>query len=86
MGPKLKTEVREGADDITEGIAYEIVNVEEIVTDVRALSGIRVTVLSKKAEEGNVVLWQRSVTGKGSKLGVFITELGENSSEKITED
>ena len=77
--PKIDTEVREGADDITEGVAYEIVNVEEITTDVQSLAGIRVTLLSVKAEEGNVMLWKRKVTGSGSKLGVFITELGHNT-------
>ena len=77
--PKIDTEVREGADDITEGVAYEIVNVEEIVTDVQQYSGIRVTCLSVKAEEGNVVLWQRKVTGKDSKLGVFLTLLGNDT-------
>lgn len=77
--PKLGTQVREGADDIVEGVEYEIVNVEEIVTDVQSLSGIRVSCLSKKGDEGNVVLWQRPITGTGSKLGVFITELGDDT-------
>ncbi len=77
--PVIDTDVREGADDITEGVSYEIVNVEEIVTDVQNLNGIRVTLLSAKAEEGNVVLWQRKVTGTGSKLGVFIVALGKNT-------
>ena len=79
MSPVIDTEVREGADDVTEGVAYEIINVEEITTDVQNLSGIRVSLLSAKAEEGNVVLWQRKVTGKGSKLGVFLEALGHNT-------
>lgn len=79
MSPKIDTEVREGADDVIEGIPYEIVNVEDIVTDVQNLSGIRVEMLNQKAEEGNVVLWKRRITGSGSKLGVFITVLGSNT-------
>jgi len=79
MSPKVDTEVREGADDVLEGVPYEIINVEDITTDVQNLAGIRVSLLSAKAEEGNVVLWKRPVTGTGSKLGVFITELGNNT-------
>lgn len=79
MSPKLNTEVREGADDVNEGIPYEITNVEEIITEARQFSGIRVSLLTQKAEEGNVVLWQRKVTGTGSKLGVFITALGNDT-------
>lgn len=79
MSPKLDTEVREGADDVTEGIAYEITDIEEIETEVQNLQGIRVSLLTQKAQEGNVMLWKRRVTGTGSKLGVFITELGHNT-------
>jgi len=79
MSPVINTEVREGADDVVEGIAYEIVNVEEITTDVQTLKGIRVSLVDLKGKEGNVMLWQRAVTGAGSKLGVFLTVLGNNS-------
>lgn len=79
MSPTIDTEVRKGADDVAEGVPYEIVNVEDIVTDVRQYSGIRVQLLSKKAEEGTVVLWKRKVTGETSKLGVFILNLGNNT-------
>ena len=79
MSPKIDTEVREGADDIIEGVQYEIVAVEEITTDVQSLQGFRVTVNTQKGEEGNVVLWKRTITGTGSKLGVFITQLGNDT-------
>jgi len=79
MSPKLNTQVREGADDIVEGIAYQITSVEEITTDVQSLTGVRVTVTSQKGEEGNTVLWKRPVTGTTSKLGVFITMLGDDT-------
>lgn len=79
MSPVIDTDVREGADDVTEGIPYEIINIEDIVTDVQGLAGIRVSLLSAKAEEGNVVLWKRKITGHGSKLGVFIDALGKNT-------
>ncbi len=79
MSPVIDTEVREGADDIAEGVLYEIVNAESITTDVQSLSGIRVTLVDQKGGEGNVMLWQRKVTGTGSKMGVFITTLGNNT-------
>ncbi len=79
MSPIIQTEVREGADDVSEGVAYEIINVEQITTDVQSLQGIRVTLQDLKGGEGNVMLWQRKVTGTGSKLGVFITHLGNNT-------
>jgi len=81
MSPKINTEVREGADDIEVDVSYEITNVEEVTTDVQNFSGIRVVLMSPKGDEGSVMLWQRKITGKGSKLGVFITALGNDTEE-----
>jgi len=77
--PEIGTEVREGADDVKLNIPYEIVNVEDVQTDVAMYKGIRVELLSVKAQTGTVMLWKRPVTGTGSKLGVFITKLGSNT-------
>ena len=77
--PKIDTEVREGADDVEIGVSYEITNVEDITTDVQQFSGLRVVLVSPQGDEGTVVLWKRKVTGKGSKLGVFITALGDDT-------
>ena len=77
--PKIDTEVREGADDVELGVSYEITNVEEITTDVQQFSGIRVVMTSPEGDEATVVLWKRKVTGANSKLGVFITALGNNT-------
>jgi len=77
--PKLDTEVREGADDVNIGMAYEIVDVEMVKTDVQSLDGIRVSLISVDAEEGNVMLWQRKTTGTLSKLGAYITALGNDT-------
>ena len=79
MSPVIDTDVREGADDVTEGIAYEIINIEDITTDVQSLQGIRVSLRDQKGREGNVMLWKRRITGTGSKLGVFIILLGDNT-------
>lgn len=79
MSPVIDTDVREGADDVTVGIPYEIINVENIDTDVQHLSGIRVSLQDQKGGEGNVMLWKRKVTGTSSKLGAYITALGNNT-------
>ena len=80
MSPEIGTEVREGADDVKLNIPYEITNVETgVVTDVQSFSGVRVELLSPKGHIGNVMLWKRPVTGKASKLGIFITLLGGNT-------
>jgi len=77
--PKLGVEVREGADNVDLNTPYEVVNVEEVTTDVSAYAGIRVEFLSKAAKTGTIMLWKRPVTGTASKLGVFITALGDNT-------
>jgi len=77
--PEIGTKVREGGDDVEVGKAYEITNVETVETEVRSFAGVRVTLLTKKAEEGNVMLWKRPVTSPESKLGAFITLLGSNT-------
>ena len=77
--PEIGTQVREGADDVKLNIPYEIVNVEDVSTDVAQYQGIRVELLTAKAMTGTVMLWKRPVTGTGSKLGVFIVKLGSNT-------
>jgi len=81
MSPELDVKVREGGDDIIIGTTYEIVNVENVVTEVSAYNGVRVQLMSKKAEEGNVMLWKRPITTPKSKLGAFIELLGLNTDE-----
>jgi len=79
MSPEIGTEVREGADDVALNTPYEIINVENVTTDVSQFSGIRVEMLTTRGKTGSIMLWKRPVTGKGSKLGVFITQLGSNT-------
>jgi hypothetical protein len=79
--PETGTQVRESGDDVVIGEKYEITNVELITTDVSAYKGFRVSLLTKKAQEGTVMLWQRQVTSKKSKLGTFIDLLGSNTDD-----
>lgn len=79
MSPKIDTQVKESGDNVIEGETYEVINVEELVTEARQYNGYRVTLLTAKAQEGTIMLWVRPITGTGSKLGVFITTLGNNT-------
>lgn len=79
MSPKIPSEVREGADNVELNIPYEIINVEDVTTEVSAFSGIRVELLTKTGKVGSIMLWQRPVTGTASKLGVFMIALGDNT-------
>jgi len=77
--PELDVKVREGGDDIQIGVPYEIVNVEDVTTEVSSYRGVRVQLMSKKAEEGNVMAWKRPVTSPSSKLGALMELLGSNT-------
>lgn len=77
--PEIGTEVVESGDTVAQNIPYEIVNVEEVDTEISHYSGIRVEMLTAKGETGSIMLWKRQRVGTGSKLGVFITVLGTNT-------
>lgn len=77
--PKIGTKVQEAADDVAIGVEYEIANVSEVDTEISHYKGIRVELLSKKGDEGSVMLWQRPVTSPKSKLGAFIDLLGDDT-------
>jgi len=81
--PKIGTKVREGGDDVEIGRKYEIVNVEEVTTEVSFYRGIRVSLQDEKKNEGTVMLWMRPVTTPKSKLGAFIKLLGEDTDKWI---
>lgn len=79
--PKLNTEIGEGADNIELRVPYEITNVSEVVTEVGFYKGIRVELFTANRIGGSLMLWQRPVTSRGSKLGSFITLLGDDTDD-----
>jgi len=79
MSPELGVDVVEGGDDIELKTPYEIVNVEDVTTEVSFYKGVRVEMLSAKDEMGSVMLWKRGKVGVNSKLGVFISLFGSNT-------
>jgi len=56
MSPEIGTEVREGADDVKLNTPYEVVNVEDVSTDVAQYKGVRVEFLDTKGKTGTVML------------------------------
>uniref|UniRef100_A0A6H2A446 Uncharacterized protein n=1 Tax=viral metagenome TaxID=1070528 RepID=A0A6H2A446_9ZZZZ len=79
MSPELGTQVREGADNVELNIPYEITNIEDVQTEVKAYAGVRVELLSPKGHIGSIMLWKRPVVGHASKLGCMIDLLGSNT-------
>jgi len=79
--PKLGVEVVEGGDDVQIGVPYEIVNVEDVTTEVSFYKGVRVELLSPVAEMGAVMLWKRGKVSTQSKLGCFIDLLGDDTDD-----
>jgi len=77
--PKIGTKVQEGADDVKIGITYTILTAEEVKTEVGNYVGIRVGLVDKNKDDGSVMLWKREVTSPLSKLGCFITLLGDDT-------
>ena len=76
---KIGTKVVEGGDDVQTGVEYQIITAEEVTTEVAYYKGIRVGLEDKKGNLASVMLWQRPVTSPGSKLGAFITLLGDDT-------
>ncbi len=53
MSPEIGTEVREGADDVKLNIPYEVVNVEDVSTDVAQYKGVRVEFFRHQRKDWN---------------------------------
>lgn len=77
--PKVGTKVQEGADDVRIGMPYTILTAEVVQTEKAAYNGIRVGLVDKNKDDGSVMLWHRAVTSPRSKLGAFITLLGDDT-------
>ena len=80
---KIKTQVIVRREP-SETLEYEIVNVEEVVTAVRGLHGLRVTLKELKTNQTfATMLWLRETVGEHSKLGAFVKALGDDTDKWI---
>lgn len=71
----------QGPQDLTEGKEYEIASVEQVKTQLRGLDGLRVTCVDQDGEQATTMLWLRDTVSANSKLGAFITALGNNTDD-----
>jgi len=78
--PKVKVEIAESLPEPIEAHIYVITEAELFTSQVRGYKGIRVS-MKDVANGAEVVaaLWMREVAGEKSKLGSFISTLGDNT-------
>jgi hypothetical protein len=78
--PKIKVEIAESLPEPVEGHIYVIGEAELFTSAVRGYKGLRVPM---KDVDGNdevvAALWMREVAGEKSKLGAFISVLGDDT-------
>lgn len=81
--PKVNVEIAESLPEPVEGQTYTITEAEIFTSQVRSYKGIRV---SMEAQDGTTVvtaLWTRDIAGEKSKLGTFISVLGNDTDKWI---
>jgi hypothetical protein len=78
--PKIKVEIAESLPEPAEGHIYVIGEAELFTSQVRGYKGLRVPMVDV-ADNSEVVaaLWMREVAGSMSKLGAFVSVLGEDT-------
>ena len=78
--PKVKVEIVESQPDVIEGHIYILGEAELFTSQVRGYKGLRVP-MTDVADNSEVVasLWMREVAGEKSKIGAFISVLGEDT-------
>ena len=78
--PKLKVEIAESLPEPLENHIYVIGEAELFTSQVHGWKGLRVP-MSDVADKSEVIsaLWMREVAGEKSKLGAFVSVLGEET-------
>lgn len=77
--PKLDVEIAESLPEPVEGHTYTITEAELFISQVRSYKGLRVTMIGEQKETVVAALWMRDVAGEKSKLGTFISILGNDT-------
>ena len=78
--PKINVEIAEQLPEPLEGHTYLIHDAELFTSQVRGYKGLRVP-LTDQTDQTEViaVLWTRDIAGEKSKLGSFISVLGNDT-------
>lgn len=77
--PKLDVEIAEQLPEPEEGKIYTIESAEAFTSQVRSYKGIRVSMVDENNKHFVVPIWTRDIVGSKSKLGAFITALGQDT-------
>jgi len=79
--------VKPGEEGIELGRKYQIKGVEDFISDLQKLEGLRVTLVDSAGDEIAIALWTgRKVVGRKSKFGSFVVALGEKPSNWIGQE
>jgi len=81
--PKIDVKIAETKPEPYAGLVAKITNAEVIETQRQHFNGIRVSLVDKEGNEYATMLWLRDTVGQRSKLGAFITALGDDTDEWI---
>ena len=82
MNPKIDADLPpRGEEAITIGKTYTILLAETFVSEVSKYKGIRVTLEAGLDDVLAIPLWLGDVVSRNSKLGAFISLLGDNTDE-----
>lgn len=77
--PKINVEIAETLPEPKEGMIYTIAEAEPFTSQVRGYKGLRVAMTGQDGSTVVAALWTRDVAGEKSKLGSFITALGNDT-------
>jgi len=78
--PKINVEIAEQLPEPLEGHIYQIHDPELFTSAVRSYKGLRVPLTDQTDQmEVIAVLWTRDIAGEKSKLGAFISVLGNDT-------
>jgi len=82
--PKVNVEIAESLPEPEEGKTYTIREAEVFTSQVRSYKGIRVSMVAEDNTEVVTALWTRDIAGEKSKLGTFISVLGNDTDKWIS--
>jgi hypothetical protein len=80
---KIPTKLAVSRPSFEVGGVYTITQVEQVKTALRGFEGLRVTAVDEDGEEHAEMLWLRETVGNTSKLGAFVSVLGDDTDNWI---
>jgi len=81
--PKIDTQLVGEQESPDIGVVYTITDVDEFKSAVQSFKGYRVTMKDATGNEVVEALWKQEVAGPNSKIGAYITALGNDTDKWI---